>query len=119
MREHAAKDIETRPSSTALWWGILCGPVAFAIDLQFRYALVPYACAHGTEWMLLAIAVPLFLVCVVGALFSWRGWLAGSDEASIPSRVRFMALGGALLSAAFALTIAANAIPSFFISPCE
>lgn len=119
MREHAAKDIDVRPSSTALWWGILCGPVSFAIDLQLRYALVPYACAHGMQWMLVVIAAPLFLVCLAGALLSWRGWVAGNDDVAIPSRVRFMALGGALLSAAFALTIIANAIPSFFISPCD
>jgi hypothetical protein len=119
MREHAAKEIEVRPSSVALWWGILCGPVAFAIDLQLRYALVPYACTHNMRWMLVGVAVPLFLVCVVGALFSWRGWIEGSEEAPIPQRVRFMALGGAMLSALFALTIIANAIPSFFISPCD
>lgn len=119
MREHAAKDIEVRPSSTALWWGILCGPVAFAVDLQLRYALVHYACEHSQRWMLVGVAVPLFLVCVVGALFSWRGWRVGADETAIPSRARFMSLGGAMLSAAFALTIVANAIPSFFISPCD
>jgi hypothetical protein len=119
MREHAAKDIDVRPSSTALWWGILSGPISFAIDLQLRYALVPYACAHGFRWMLVAIAVPLLLVCIVSAFLSWRGWVEGNDDDSTPSRIRFMAISGVVLSAAFALTIIANAIPSFFISPCD
>lgn len=119
MREHAAKDVEVRPSSVALWWGILCGPIAFALDLQLRYALVPYACSHGQQWMLLGVSAPLFLVCVVGAIFSWRGWNEGRDTTLIPSRVRFMAVGGAMLSAAFALTILANDIPHFFFGPCD
>ena len=104
----------TRPSSVSLWSGILAGPIAFAINLQLRYALVAWACARGSRTVLLWIALPLILVCVAGAFLSWAGLNAHPD-----GRARFMAYGGLMLSAIFAITILASMIPDFFLSPCD
>lgn len=101
-----------RSSSVSLWAGILAGPIAFAINLQLRYALVHWACESGSRWVLLWIAVPLFLICVAGAFLARTG-LAGSP------RMRFMAYGGLMLSAIFAITILASMIPDFYLSPCD
>ena len=113
------KDVRVRPSSTALWCGILAGPMAWIVDLQLRYALVSWACRRGAAWVLIAISLPLVLVCGVGALFAWRGWNAGDDETAVPGRIRFMAVSGLFLCAVFALTIIAATIPDFFLRPCD
>ena len=101
-----------RPSSLSLWSGILAGPIAFAINLELRYALVHWACEHGSAAVLLWIAVPLVLVCVAGAFLARTG-LAGSQ------RMRFMAYGGLMLSAISAMSILASMIPDLFLSPCD
>jgi hypothetical protein len=109
----------TRPSSFALWSGILCGPIAFAINLQLRYALVPWACTHDSRAVLIWIAVPLVVICIAGALLARTGLTIGESETAYPMRVRFMAYGGVMLSAIFAITILASVIPDFFLSPCD
>ena len=119
MRAEITRDIEVRPSSVALWSGIMAGPVAWAVDLELRYALLPWACRSGFRWVLTAISVPLLLLCAAGFFLAWRGWAAGEDESVRPMRVRFMAVGGMLLSAAFFLTIVAGTIPDFFFRPCD
>ncbi len=119
MRSETEKDIRVRPSSTALWTGILAGPIAFAVNLQARYALVSIACREGWHWLLTGIAVALLIPPIAGAMLAWRGWDIGDDETAYPVRVRFMALGGLMLSATFALAIIASIIPDFFLSPCH
>ena len=108
-----------RSSSVSLWSGILAGPIAFAINLQLRYALVSWACSHGSRWVLLWIALPLFLVCIAGAFLARTGLAIGESETAYPMRVRFMAYGGLMLSAIFAITILASMIPDLFLSPCD
>lgn len=108
-----------RSSSVSLWSGILAGPVAWAINLQLRYALVHWACEHGSRWVLVWIALPLFLVCVAGAFLARTGLAIGDSETDYPMRVRFMAYGGLMLSAIFAITILASVIPDFYLSPCD
>ncbi len=108
-----------RSSSVALWSGIMAGPVAVAVNLQLRYALVAWACKSGFRWALTALSVPLLILCAAGFLFAWRGRRVGEGEMAQPMRVRFMALGGMLLCAISFLTIIAMAIPDFFFRPCD
>ena len=103
-------------SSIALWCGNLVGPIALIINFQFRYALIPYACETGRHWMLTAISIPLFIVALIGVLFSWRALQAADGDMM---RIRFMALSGIALSLLFALSIAAMAIPDFYFHPCD
>jgi hypothetical protein len=112
-----AKDIRVRSSSVGLWSGVLAGPIAFAIDLQLRYALVPWACERGRTWLLTTISIPLFLVSATGALLCRSGLKASGDPPS--QRARFMFLGGLMLSAGCAIAIIAMTIPDFFLRPCE
>jgi hypothetical protein len=108
-----------RASSISLWSGILAGPIAWAINLQLRYALVRWACEEGSRWVLLWIAVPLLAICVAGAFLARTGLAIGESETVYPMRVRFMAYGGLMLSAIFAITILASMIPDFFLTPCD
>ena len=110
------KDFDIRPSSIALWISILSGPVAFAINLESRYALVQWACFNHRTWSLHVISATTLVASIGGALLGWAmlGRLARDAE-----RERFMAMSGFILGAIFALTTLANWIPQFFLTPCD
>ena len=104
---------------------VAAGPLAFALDFQLRYALVPWACQRGLRWTLTAISAPLLLVAILGVILS-RGDGEGSPGAGRSFRVfarqddrRFLAILGMLLNAVFALSIIAIAIPDFYFKPCQ
>ncbi len=119
MESETAKDVQVRPSSTALWFGILAPPIAWAADLQIRYALVSVACDRGWHAALSLISIPLLALSIAAGFAAWRGLKIGENETAYPQRVRFMALGGVMLSAVFSLTIIAATIPDFFINACN
>lgn len=110
------RDMDIRPSSVLLWISILAGPVSFAIAFQSRFALVQWACFNHRGYVLHVITLTAFLACAGGALLGWVGF-ARLDPAY--HRARFMAMSGFILSAIFALTTLANAIPHLFLSPCD
>ena len=105
--------IQVRPSSIALWTGVLAGPIAWAADLQARYALVRYVCVNHAGWIMWMITVAALLITAFGALCSWHGWI---DETP---RVRFMSIGGLFIGGMFALAIIAMAIPDLFLRACD
>ena len=109
----ARDDIHIRPSSVALWCGILAGPIAWAIDLELRYMLVGYACAKQATWLLPVIGLFMLLIPAFGVLQARRGWV--TDE----GRVRFMAMAGMILSIFSAIAIAASEIPDIFLRACD
>lgn len=109
------KPFDVRSSSAALWTGILAGPFAQALTLTSKYALVKYVCDRKAAWVLFAIAILGLAICAFGAFESWRGWRSGEET----PRVQFMGISGLILNAGFALVIIAQAIPPFFLGPCE
>ena len=108
----------------ALWFGLLIGPIVWAIQMQIGFMLVPWACATGLQpymWMVTIIAL---LISLSGALVSWRMWKQTGAEwpgqkADPVSRARFMAAGGVFMSLMFALAIIAQGIPSYILSACN
>ena len=110
------REMEIRPSSVLLWISIFAGPMAFAVDMQSRYALVQWACFNHREWVLHAITLTSFIAALGGAIL---GWVAFTRLDRTFQRARFMAISGFLLSAICALSILANAVPHLFLSPCD
>jgi predicted membrane protein len=110
------KEIEIRPSSVVLWISIMAGPIAWAIDLESRFALVQWACFNHRAWVLDVISTTSFVGAVAGALL---GWLAFRRLDPAFHRARFMAICGFVLGCAFALSILASAIPHLYLSPCD
>ena len=118
MDSEITKDIAIRPSSISLWSAIFAGPVAYATTHELRYALVQWACVNHASWVLLAIAAALMIIPIGGAVVCWR-FSPAPPEDHVGGRVYFMALAGFILNCAFALAIIANAIPNFFLRPCD
>jgi hypothetical protein len=117
-KPHLDSDINKR-----LWLGMLGGPVIWLVQFQARYSLVEWVCHSQKSFVLLLVSgVSLLLVgfCALDTVACLRQSKAPpqSDEDEAIGRVRFMAELGLCTSALFALLIAAQAIPNFFISPC-
>jgi hypothetical protein len=114
---------------TALWIGVLAGPLAWSALLETNYVLSYVACEQRQTWMLhLPVAIALVLVATA-AVLSWRAAPHGLSyererEASIDPgdtaiiRARFMAISGLALCAWFALVIIATEIPVLVLKPC-
>jgi hypothetical protein len=107
-----------------LWVGLLLAPIAFLINLEVAYALVPTACSSRNELPVHLTHVACLLLTLYGLLTAWRSWqLTGAiwpGEAGDPlARSRFMAGTGMLVSAMFLLVIMAQWIPTLVLDPCQ
>ena len=110
----------------ALWVGVLAGPLGWLALLETNYLLSYVACEQRQTWMLHLSAATALAVVAAGALFARAGVPAEDHEGAEaterddPARVRarFMANGGLLLCAWFALVILATEIPVWVLGPC-
>jgi hypothetical protein len=106
-----------------LWYGVLAGPFAWALDLEASYMMVQTACDTGRPLLLHLASLATFLACLAGLAVSWRAWvrlqggeLSTSRGTSTGSRQRFLAASGMVLSTGFALVIVATEIPNLFLA---
>jgi hypothetical protein len=106
-----------------LWFAVLAGPVAVALNQFTGYVLVKWVCASGHKNVLTAISLTTLLLAAAGA---WAGWRCrdrvrdGNEHGgSIVDRSYFVALVAVGLAAITALLIVLQAFPRFVLSPCE
>jgi hypothetical protein len=109
------KPLDIRPSSPALWTGVLAGPFAFVLVFETKYAMVDWICDHKAEWIFWAMTILGLLICAFGVFEAWRGLAAGEES----KRIRFMGRAGLGLSIAFAICIMAMAVPHLYLGACE
>ena len=112
------------PALLALWTGILLPPVAFLVNLQVSYMLVPYACGHGEPVWLHLSALLFVMVAVVAGLLARRDWRRAGEEwpderGDVVTRSRFMAVAGMLSAAFFAILMIGQWIANVIIRPCQ
>lgn len=117
-------EAEAHPTNTfAQWYGVLAAPLAWAMQLQANYSLVPHACQTGDmKWLYVSSASFLLLALsalVIGA-WDWRKARRRSpvSREDADARSSWVGLLGMLVSALFLLVIIAQAIPTLFFSPC-
>jgi hypothetical protein len=107
----------------ALWWGILIGPTAWALDQGISYAIAQHACSTGHFYVLHVTSAVMFVLALSGVLVATRQLgiaRSGREEGGTPlDRSWFMAWLGILMSVAFALTIIALSVPKVLLSPCD
>jgi hypothetical protein len=123
METNATKEVSSS-FNLMLWAGLLAGPIAFLLQLQINYALIPWVCATGHRFVLHLVSVAAFLSVLIGSLIAWLAWrrMAGEmpdESAGAHSRSRFMAVLGLLTGTLFLLLIIAQEIPNFVLNPCE
>ena len=101
------------------------GPVAWALQLQVVYALVPWACKHHRTDLLHGMTIVFLLMSIAGGVLAWRHWRSvgggwpGGTEGDPDARTRFMSVLGMLNSALFTLVILAQWVPAFVFDPCQ
>ena len=126
ISRHASHD---RRRVIALWAGILSGPVAFLLLLEYHYVLSYVACETRQTWFLHAAAALAIALVAAAGIWAWR---AGIDEPMTPEhaspplseetsrqRVRWMVIAAALFSAWFIILIAAMEIPIVVLRVCD
>jgi len=87
--------------------GLIAAPVAFAIDLEDRFALVHYVCVNHAGWITWLITIGALGAALLGMLCAWR------------THLRFLSVTGLMIGAMFALAIIALAVPDLFLRACE
>jgi hypothetical protein len=107
-----------------LWIGILVPPIAFLIDLEVAYALVPTACSTRNRLLIHLVHLACLLLVLFAWGTAWRCWKAAgaswpAEEGGPLGRSRLLAGLGVLMSALFALVILAMWLPSFILDPCQ
>ena len=112
-----------RPSAALLWTGMLLPPIAWAMDLVVRYALVKWTCGtRSTAPLQLITFGTLTLICIA-ALAAWRALRATprsapTDGGHPVERARFMAMLGLVTAALFGLATIGGAIPQWVLDAC-
>jgi len=118
---------ETSPSeghNLRLWICLLGGPVAWLVQLQTDYALVPWACLHSMGWLVRLVACAFLVIPAALFVWSWsyrRNPLRHNELSFgevVVKRSQFMAILGLWLNAIFFLVIFAQALATFIIDPC-
>jgi len=106
-----------------LWFAVLAGPIAVALNQFMGYVLVKWVCASGHKSVLTAISFTTLLLAAAGA---WAGWTcrdrvrnANEHGGRIVDRSYFVAIVAVGLAATTALLIVLQAFPRFVLSPCE
>jgi hypothetical protein len=121
-------DTEIRvPDGTGIgaqWAGNLLAPIAFLLQLEIAYFIVPRACHAGVVFPIHLAHLGALLIALAGGVTAWRQWQRwGRDwPAAGPgpeTRSRFMAEVALLVSAGFTLVILALWLPTFWLHPCQ
>ena len=111
-------------SPLPLWTGILAGPIAWSLNHLTNYALAQWSCSHQRASVLFSVSLSAFVVTVLGGVVASIALRhtpadAPTDGGRPRQRARFMALLGLAISAFFALTILAYAIPPWVLDVCD
>lgn len=115
---------ERLPGWPSLWFGVIGGQAAWAAAVLIAYPTVAVVCdadastiwIHLVRWSALAVA----LAAVAVAHRNWRtaGEISADVAPTVASRVRFMGLGGVILSSAGAFLLIVEDIATWAIDPC-
>ena len=123
------RDSHDRARLAALWTGLLAGPLVWLVLLEANYVLSYVACETRQRWFMHAATLLAIALVAAAGLWSWRasvGHPLEPEELSAPlsdttavQRVRWMALAGAVVSAAFILLMIATHIPVLILKTCQ
>jgi hypothetical protein len=123
-RDTPEKAEHRRRGVRATWWGVVLPPLLLLLQVQASYALVPWACRTGQVGAIHLVSLACLAGALCGTAVSGAAWTAlgrggTGTEAGTLTPARFVTLGGLVFSAGIALVIAAVALPTFVLGPCD
>ena len=111
------------PNPLALWFAILAGPIAWAVEEGLNYAFNQHACSTGHFYVQWTVCACTFVLALSGAWVARMEILRTgqqNDDGGTPrDRSWFMARLGLASSLGFSLVIIALTVPHFILSPCD
>ncbi len=105
------------------WQHLYVAPIAFALHLLIAYPLVPLVCGNQQHAWLHVVSLVFLAIALFGVVQGAREWQMRPEprksDAGDPNAQRhLLAVVGTLLSAIFALGIAAQWFTAFIVPPC-
>jgi hypothetical protein len=103
--------------------GVYAGPVAWLVDTQTNYALVPWVCAHQVP-LVPVVALLMAVVSLFGGFLSWRGYVESAptplpDSSGGGRPHRFVALVGLATALLFTVVILLQGAAGLVFHGCE
>jgi hypothetical protein len=103
--------------------GIFMGPVAWLLNEQLNYALVPWICAHQVQ-LVPVVAFAAAIVSLAGGFLSWRAFrmspiTPAPDSTGAGRPHRFTALIGLAIAALFTAVIVLHGVAGLMFHGCE
>jgi hypothetical protein len=118
------EEFRSGPAAGALWWGVLAGPISFALNEVLSYAIVQHSCStahHG--WLefytVLGVLLAIWGFISAQSCYSRIPKSISTEEGNTYSRARWMAIYGMAGSLAFVVLNIAVSIPKWAMSPCD
>lgn len=104
-----------------IWVGLIVAPLLALTDQTVAFALVHWACAHQSTWVVHLSHVVFLVIASTAAVGAWLGWRvtaisAATGEATVP--LHFLAGVAMMVAVLSAVTIMAMWIPTWMISSC-
>ena len=122
--EPIERELASKRSTTAQWFGVLAGPLAMLTSQSAQYALVPWACYSGVPFVVHIPPLIFLATTALAALLARREWRTGGggemDAASgVLARARFLGALGVATSVLFGLIIVAMWVADAFLNTCD
>ena len=104
-----------------IWVALILAPLLALTDQTVAFALVHWACAHQSTWVVHLSHMVFLALAAAAAIGAWLRWRktvvsAGTGEATI--QFRFLAGVAMMVALLSALAIIAMWIPTWMISSC-
>jgi hypothetical protein len=125
------RDLEPAEAARFLRWpgllrltlGVTVGPVAVLVNEELIYVTNMWACGTGAQLAMHIVPLVCLLVTLGVGFISWGDWVSvgrgvEDEAATVPSRSRFLAIGGLAISAISALLILAQWLAIFVFGAC-
>lgn len=127
--EGPAVELAYHPHLGLLMYGVLAGPVGWAVQFFFSYAAAATLCHGVWAFSFYAVAALSFLLAALGLWIARREWVRagrpirtedahGPGSTTSDGRIRFLLFGGMFISAFFMVVIVIQTLPIFFLEPC-
>lgn len=103
-----------------LLFGLLGGPIAWAVQLEAQYMATPYLC--GSRLAPLVHLATAFALAITGLALvaARRARSAGGDDGDVTdARARSMGAAGVYTSAFFLLVVVVQGLPALLLDPCR